>query len=318
MSSSRLTLGATGLFSARTSGWTRTSLRPALRSPVQSNGPAKTSPFNNSRFVSRQARQMLENAHGRLTAQPAPKLQLTKRMQENLGEMTAEAMSIILPGTFVLPPLSQFPKPIGQKLRLLGQWILVKGQEIITNTTLKFMSKPTIFKRARFKPKRSAIIPTAKALHRSMAEALAAGDKDTINRVCSRQFGSSLLASIDARPRSRKYGWELVSYTNKMLYPSVKSHRISPLGREKGAPIIRQAVVAISSRQRRVAYDQQGNVIPGSEKEMDVVENVVIAAMVNAKTWVQSEWRVLGTIKPTTLEAWEDEKKLVKAMMEAS
>lgn len=187
----------------------------------------------------------------------------------------------------------------------------------MTNSTLKIMSKPSIFKRARFRPKRSTIIPTAKALHRSMAEALAAGDKDTIGKVCSRQLGSSLLASIDSRPRGRRYGWELVGYTNKMLYPSVKSHRMSPLGREKGAPIVRQAVVAISSKQRRVEYDAKGQVIPGSEKEIEVIENVAIAAMVDARTWVQSEWRLIGTIKPTTLDGWEEEKKLLKTLMEA-
>lgn len=183
------------------------------------------------------------------------------------------------------------------------------------NFLLKFASKPSFFKRASYKPKRSVLIPTAKALHRSMAEALAAGDKDSINRICSRQLGSSLLASIDARPRSRRYGWELVDYTNKLFYPSLKSHRISPLGRERNSPIVRQAVVAISSRQRRVQYDANGQIVPGSEKEMDVVENVAIACVVDPKTWVQSEWRLIGTVKPTTLEAWDEEKKMLQTLM---
>lgn len=221
-------------------------------------------------------------------------------------------------GTFVLPRPSQFPKPAVEKVKLLYNWSLIKFQEILTNTTLKIMSKPSIFKRALFKPKRSVLIPTAKGLHRAMAEALAAGDKNTIGRICSRKLGSSLLGSIDARPRGRRYGWELVKYTNKLLYPSIKSHRISPLGREKNAPIVRQAVVAISSKQRRVEYDAKGQVVPGSGKEIDVVENVAIACVVDARTWVQGEWRLVGTIHHTTLHAWEEEKELLKVMMQSS
>jgi protein MBA1 len=221
-------------------------------------------------------------------------------------------------GTFVIPPLAQFPKPLGQKLRFLGWWLVIKGQEILTNAALKFTSKPTIFKAAKFKPKRSVIIPTVKALHRSMAEALAAGDKNTINKICSRKLAGPLLASIDARPRGRRYGWELVKYTNKLFYPAIRSHRVSPLSRERHAPIIRQAIVAISSRQRRVQYDAQGQVVPGSEKEIDVVENVAIACIVDPRTWQQGEWRLLGTIKPTTYEGWAEEKELLKNMLRQS
>ncbi len=218
----------------------------------------------------------------------------------------------------MLPGLSQFPKPPVEKIKLVYNWGLIKFQEILTNMTLKIMSKPSILKRARFKPKRSVLVPTAKALHRSMAEALASGDKNTISRICSRQLGASLLASIDARARGRRYGWELVRYTNKLLYPSIKSHKMSPLGREKGAPIVRQAVVAISSKQRRVQYDAKGEVVPGSEKEIDVVENVTIACVIDARTWEQGEWRLVGTIHHTTLQGWEEEKQLLKVMMQSN
>jgi protein MBA1 len=211
--------------------------------------------------------------------------------------------------------LSQFPRPLGQKFRLLGYWIVIKGQETITNAFHRFMSKPTLFSRARFKPKRSTLIPTAKALHRAMAEALASGDKDTINKVCGSRLASQLLASIDARPRGRRYGWELVGYTNKLFYPSVKSHKISPVSRERHAPIIQQAVVAISSRQRRVEYDAHGQVVPGSEKEIEVVENVAISCMVDTRTWTQGEWRVVGSVRPTTLEGWKAEAELLKTTM---
>jgi protein MBA1 len=147
-----------------------------------------------------------------------------------------------------------------------------------------------------------------------MAEALASGDRDTINRICSRKLAATLIASIDGRPRGRRYGWELVAYTNKLFYPSVKSHRLTLASNEKKSPILRQAVVAISSRQRRVEYDARGQVIPGSEKEIEAVENLVLMCTYDHRTWTQGEWRILGTIKPTSAEQWKHEGQLMRRL----
>jgi protein MBA1 len=148
-----------------------------------------------------------------------------------------------------------------------------------------------------------------------VAQALAVGDKDTLNKICTRKMAGTLLSSIDARPRGRRYGWELVRYTNKLFYPSIRSHKMSPVSRDREAPIIRQVVVAISSKQRRFVYDAEGAVVPGSEKEIDVVENVAIACVVDGRTWEQSEWRIIGTIKPTTYEGWLDDKALMTQVL---
>ena len=218
-------------------------------------------------------------------------------------------------GTFILPPLSQFPKPLGQKIRLLWNWFSAKVQEAIVNATVRFASKQTIFKRAALRYKKSSLIPTAKALHRSMLEGLASGDKMAINKTCSRKLATTLLTSIDSRPRGRRYSWELVKYTNKLFYPSIKSHKIAPIDRERGSPLIRQMVVAISSKQRRGVYDAEGRVIPGSEKEMDVVD-VAITTLIDPKNgYKQYDWRIIGTLKPTTLETWAKDKELIEEMV---
>ncbi|KAL2269432.1 hypothetical protein VTJ83DRAFT_1616 [Remersonia thermophila] len=248
----------------------------------------------------------------------APSLEAKKKMAgQSVTSLAPQALGMIVPGTFILPQLAGFPKPLGDKLRFLGQWILVKFQEVVSNSSIKWSSKPTFFTRAQLKARRSTLIPTAKALHRSMAEALAAGDKAAINRICSQNLAISLCASIDSRPAGRRYGWELVSYTRRLFYPSIRSHRMSPLGMEKTAPIVRQVVVAISSRQRRVVYDKDGNVVPGSEKEMEVVENVAMGCIIDPRTWQQSEWRLIGTVKPTTYDGWAQEKKALAELLKS-
>jgi len=184
---------------------------------------------------------------------------------------------------------------------------------------MRFASKPTIFKRAALDYKKSSLIPTAKALHRSMLEGLASGDRLAINKACARKLATTLLMSIDSRPRGRRYSWELVKYTNKLFYPTIKSHKLVPIDRERGAPIIRQVVVAISSKQRRGVYDAEGRVIPGSEKEMDVVEHVAMATLLLPKEgYKQQEWRLIGIIQPSTLESWTKDQKIMEAMIRSS
>ena len=93
MSSSRLGLRATELLSVRTA-------LPRAAWSVQLKGQAKGF-STTSQCRAGVTRAALEHSSGRLAAQPAPKMQLTKRMQQNMGEMTAEALSIILPGACI-------------------------------------------------------------------------------------------------------------------------------------------------------------------------------------------------------------------------
>jgi protein MBA1 len=190
-------------------------------------------------------------------------------------------------------------------------------QEVVLNTSVRWSSKPGIFKRPALKYKKSTLVPTAKALHRSMLQALATGDRLAINKTCARKLGVSLLVNIDARPRGRRYSWELVEYTNKLFYPTIKSHKLSPLGRERDAPILRQMIVAISSKQRKGVYDVEGRVIPGSEKEMDVVEHVAVSCVIDPKNgYAQQDWRVIGTTTPTTLGSWAKDKEIMKMILQ--
>ncbi|KAK4145410.1 uncharacterized protein C8A04DRAFT_35892 [Dichotomopilus funicola] len=281
--------------------------------------PSASAPFSTTtHFRSRThlQRAALEFHSPPVASQQSPRAEQASAMQKNALELATRLMEGILPGTFVLPPFSQFPKGIMPKLRLLGYWALSKGQETTTNLGLKYISKPSLLTRAKYRPKRSEIIPTVKALHRAMAQAFATGDRHTINKICSRRLASSLLPSIDARPRGQRHSWELVRYTDALMYPTLRSHRMMPLDKDKNAPFVRQVVVAISSKQRKVSFDPSGRAIPGSEKEIDVVENVVMSCIVQPLLgWRQSEWRMVGVVKPTTVEAWAEEQELLKQQL---
>lgn len=184
---------------------------------------------------------------------------------------------------------------------------------------IKMGSKPSYLKKARFVAKRSSIVPTARALHRTMSEALASGDKATLQKVCATQLYLDYCRAIDSRPRGKRYGWEVVRYTRPLRFPRVVDHKLAIFGEAAaGAPGIRQAVVAISSRQRRVQYDDTrgGAVVPGSEREMDVVEYVVINCTVDMHTYRQSDWRVWGTLGETSLEQLRDDMALMKRAQE--
>ncbi|KAK4232323.1 hypothetical protein QBC38DRAFT_405742 [Podospora fimiseda] len=241
----------------------------------------------------------------------------SQRAANMLNETSSAPINMVFPGTFVRPPLSEFPKHPMQLFRFLKHMILAKMGEQLQLTLMKWKSKPTLFTRAIWQHKHSAVVLTAKGLHRSMAEAFVAGDKSTISHICTTSMGTPLLGAIDKRPRNRRYGWE-IEYTKKTAYPALRSSRLMPTSPNPNANLVRQAVVAIASKQRRVEHDDSprggGQIVPGSEKEIEVIENVVIVQLVNPHTWEPGEWRIVGTVKPTTLEGWEAELKLTQEL----
>ncbi|KAK0723773.1 hypothetical protein B0T21DRAFT_350930 [Apiosordaria backusii] len=232
------------------------------------------------------------------------------------AKITSNAINVIFPGTFIRPPWFAWPVGLKYKFLLFKTWVRVKAQEALTLFAVKFSSRPTFYKSPALKTSNSALILKAKALHRSMLEALASGDKDTISKVCASKLALPLQATIDNRPKGKLMAWELVEYTKTWVYPTVLSHKISPMEKRKDAPIIEQVVVAISSKQRRYQYKLTENgerkKLRRGEAEMDVIENVVIGCVIDPKTWQRDEWRIIGTLKSTDLEEWEEEERLTK------
>ncbi|KAK3336818.1 hypothetical protein B0T19DRAFT_410668 [Cercophora scortea] len=232
--------------------------------------------------------------------------------------LSSASVHMMLPGTFVRPPWSSFPREPRKFLAFTWEMVKARVSDITQRLVITASSKPRLFSRARWKAKNSALLPVAKALHRTFNEALASGDTEALQRVVVGQLLVPLMSGIDSRPKGRRYGWELVRYNNTFRYPRIASHKMLLMGEGPNQPIIRQAVVTIASRQRRVEYDDspagKGRVVPGSEKEVDLVENILMTTCINPYTWVQDDWRIFSTVRFTTPEDWAAEREMLKAL----
>ncbi|KAJ9155728.1 hypothetical protein NKR23_g1622 [Pleurostoma richardsiae] len=220
----------------------------------------------------------------------------------------ASSLDIKLPSTIVALPLSRAPRSPRDFARYQFERLKQHAFDLVTLLAFKISSMPSWSARPRFRVRRSALVPTAKALHRTMSEALAAGDKGALEQVCLGQLFRSLAAAVDGRRRGRRLGWELVRYNGR---PRVMDHKLAifpgPGGRQA---VLRQAVVRIGSRQRLVEIDEArgGAPVEGSERVRDVTEYVVLSQTLNPQTYAASEWRLWGTVGETTLADMEEEK----------
>jgi protein MBA1 len=190
---------------------------------------------------------------------------------------------------------------------------------------MKWSSKPSFLKPAMYKPNTSKIVPMAKAMHAAMYEALAKGDKATLRKTCGAVLADRFAATIDTRPPGRRYGWELVRYNKTAWgYPRVMDNKLTPMQRDPrqgGKNVqtaVRQVVVAIASRQRRVEFDDSklggGRAIPGSEREVDVVENVVISQPLDMSTWApRADWKIISLIGEMTPEKYLQEREVMES-----
>jgi protein MBA1 len=153
-----------------------------------------------------------------------------------------------------------------------------------------------------------------------MYEAVARGDKLALKKVCGEHLASRFSKAIDARPAGRRYGWELVKYNSALFWPRVLDNKIIQMGADKKMgvtrpPVIRQVVVGIMSRQRRWEVESvkgKDRVVEGSEKEQDVTEYVVLNCAMDRDTWIQGDWRIIGTTSETTPEKWREAQQLLQ------
>ncbi|KAI0906132.1 hypothetical protein F4823DRAFT_608315 [Ustulina deusta] len=219
--------------------------------------------------------------------------------------------SFLLPYTIVAPPVWRFPRSPVKFWRMA--WLLAKNRAfaLLSMLGVYIESMNRAFRWPLFRARRRNCIPTAKALHVQMSEAVAAGDKETLRRVCTTELFQTLAGTIDARPAGLRTEWELVRYRDRLAYPRLADFRVTylPVPGGKAMKLIKQAVVSISSVQRLTRYDDAkgGAKVPGGARERHMTEHIVLQAEIKDKTYEAEPWKIWGTLPEMSYEAIRDD-----------
>jgi hypothetical protein len=152
----------------------------------------------------------------------------------------------------------------------------------------------------------------AKELYTEMLRALATGDREKLKALCTVTYLTPMLVSLDKRPRTKRYRWELVEWTGKAR---IVAQSITPVAAGGSSDMIRQVTVHLPSRQRRIEYAWNAGAREwevASQKEADVDEHLILVSVIFPGSYQQSEWRILSATRPSTPEEWEKEKQLMQ------
>ncbi|OTB07315.1 hypothetical protein M426DRAFT_318001 [Hypoxylon sp. CI-4A] len=291
--------------------------RPWLLASLQSRTRPSPIIYNLCRSLSTTTLQY--NLRGR--GSKRSRISQSKSSGSKKGEMMhIEAnMTMLLPHTLVAPPVWRYPREPSKFAHMLWLNIKARMQSLWAVISMKVMSQPTmLLSKPRFKFYRSATVPTAKALHVQMSEALAVGDKETLRSICTPELFQTLAATIDSRPKGVRAEWELVRYDQRWRYPKIADWRVGyqPL-MDGSMKTIKQAVVSIASVQRIARYDDtRGGVkIAGSERVRHMTEHIVLQSILDRSTFESAPWRIWGTLSEATYEGYKAELENLNAIM---
>lgn len=226
--------------------------------------------------------------------------------------------SWLLPFTIVPPPLWRWPRSPIKLCQMI--WFVGRNRctSLATLVGVYFMSsKDRGWKWPIFRAGKSAAVPAAKALQVQMCEAVAAGDRETLRRICANELFQLLAAAIDARPADVRTEWELVRYEYALRYPRLADFRVTyqPHPTNKSLRLVKQAVVSIASVQRLTRYAKSGQKIPGSDRERHMIEHFVIQAQVKQDTYEAGPWQIWGTLPEMSYETMAEDTKIFEETM---
>ncbi|KAI0487671.1 hypothetical protein F4859DRAFT_266541 [Xylaria cf. heliscus] len=244
----------------------------------------------------------------------------TQRKREKENQNNA-MVGLLLPFTIVPPPLSRFPRSPVKFAQMV--WAIAKNRAQVLGSLVALyamsMPKGRVIGLPRFKARKRACVPAAKSLHVQMSEAVAAGDKDTLRRVCVSELFVTLAGAIDSRPPRLRTEWELVRYDNPLRYPRIADFRVLQQPYGGHLRIIKQAVVSISSVQRLTRYYEtpggELTPVPGTGRERHMVEHIVLHAIVDENTYETGPWKLWGTLPEMSYERIRDDEVLIQEAM---
>ncbi|KAI0877956.1 hypothetical protein GGS24DRAFT_444784 [Hypoxylon argillaceum] len=227
-------------------------------------------------------------------------------------------ISFLILHTIVPPPIWKFPLSPVTSAKLA--WLIIKNRAMALQWRLGVYIGSAYeggrVRWPRFRARKRDCVPAAKVLHAQVAEALAAGDKDTLRRVCVAETYKTLAEVIDARAPRLRTEWALVRYDRPLLYPRIADFRVSyqaaPGGRPADTRLVKQAVVSISSVQRIARYfdgaDGLSVPVPGSERVRHLTEHVVLQCEIKDKgDYEAGPWRYWGTMPEMSYEEIRDD-----------
>ncbi|GAW21398.1 hypothetical protein ANO14919_109170 [Xylariales sp. No.14919] len=245
-----------------------------------------------------------------------------RKQKQDTVVMNDDTTAFLLPYTIVPPPIRRFPLSPVSFCKMV--WLVGRNRVVALGSLIGvyFVSmRMNGFGWPLFRANRRSCIPTAKALHVQMSDAVARGDKEALRRVCSMGLFQTLAGAIDARPPGVRTEWELVRYDDKLQFPRLADFRVSyqpqPMG--KGMRLVKQAVVGISSVQRLTRYADKagGAVVPGSGRERHMTEYIVLQATVPDDTFEAEPFKIWGTLSEMSYETMRDDAALFASNLDS-
>ncbi|KAF3941361.1 hypothetical protein ABW19_dt0204733 [Dactylella cylindrospora] len=215
------------------------------------------------------------------------------RTQQQTSQVADEASQLLLPHTFITPPMRKRPSIFGDtRNRLRFEWVRVKikWQDVVSRVIARLWYKDPLF--------RNDIVPSAEALHRNMYTAYARGDIETLSHICGRDLYNTFRNRIVSRPGNVKFSWKFSGYNSKS---KIVSHKVGMLGMSKNdEDTVRQVVVKIDSTQT-LTKGINGKVVKGTGEPTRTTEYVVLSKR-KKKGVPEGPWVVWGTVGESGME----------------
>ncbi|KAK2600990.1 hypothetical protein N8I77_010475 [Diaporthe amygdali] len=258
-------------------------------------------------------KQSMGNARRQRSQQQATS-SIIKQMHGADKLQDAGSISMLAPRTIVPLPLVKQPRAPKEFMRY--HWEITKQRFVdrLQRLMNSWATKPKWNKKARLRSTNSEIIAAARNLHASMSYCLAKGgpaEKAQLAQICVPKLYRSLLSAIENRPAGKSYTWERIAETDKLWWPKVVDNKWTET--DVGFKLsFRQAVVGIKSKQRLTELNARGQKV--SEKDMELLEYIVLWRQVDPVNMTQTDWQIYGTLKETTFEDMMEE---VEEMNEA-
>ncbi|KAI0162146.1 hypothetical protein GGR57DRAFT_453229 [Xylariaceae sp. FL1272] len=281
--------------------------RPWLLSPRQTiplRASAAAAPLLHRGFSSTtpQAKKPYKKQLSRAAQAAASRHATMEQMRE-----TANKSSRLLMMTMIPPPIRRWSRSPGEFLRMAKLVGTMRTRQILSHIGIKFMSMPTFFSWPAFKFNKGACVPTVKAMHVMMNEAVASGDMGTLRNICALEWYEVLAGGIQTRPRNTTMEWELVNYHREPHLASFMVNFQPPAYPGDPMQLIKQAVVCIESTQR-LSKVVNGVKEPGKPKT--IKELIVVQAEIDQKTYEQGPWQIWGTVNEQSYKQLVEEKQM--------